>query len=100
MFVVWVMIRVKPEHVAAFVAAALDTHRHTRLEPGNLRFALLRLNDDPTRFRLYEVYHSEADFRAHQQTAHYLRWRDAVNPLMAEQRSAEKCTNLAPEPWS
>ena len=100
MFVVWVDIQVKPEHVDAFICASEDNHRNTIREPGNRRFDVLRLNDQPTHFRLYEVYVDEAAFKAHQQTAHYFRWRDAVEPFMAVKRSAEKLTSVFPTPWA
>ena len=100
MFVVWVDIQVKPEHVDAFIRASEDNHRNTINEPGNRRFDVLRLNDQPTQFRLDEVYADEAAFKAHQQTAHYFRWRDTVEPFMAVKRSAEKLTLVFPEPWA
>lgn len=100
MFVLIVDIHVKPGTADAFVAATRDNHLGTRQEPGNLRFDVLRRQDDPDRFVLYEVYHSEDAFRAHQQTAHYARWRDAVAPMMAEPRSARRCASLHPEPWA
>jgi autoinducer 2-degrading protein len=99
MYVVLVNILVKPEQVDAFVRATGDNHRNTIREPGCRRFDVLRANDDPTRFRLYEVYVDEDAFRAHQQTAHYLRWRDAAEPLMREKRTSEKLTTVFPEPW-
>jgi (4S)-4-hydroxy-5-phosphonooxypentane-2,3-dione isomerase len=100
MFVVWVDIQVKPEHVEAFVRATQDNHLGTVQEAGNRRFDVLRLNDQPTHFRLYEVYVDDAAFKAHQQTAHYLRWRETVEPFMAVKRSAEKLTSVFPEPWA
>lgn len=100
MYVVSVRIQVKPEHVEAFIAATRDNHRGTRREPGNLRFDLVRAVDDPARFLLYEVYHDEAAFRAHQQTAHYFLWRDTVAPWMAAPREAAKWTSVEPEPWA
>jgi (4S)-4-hydroxy-5-phosphonooxypentane-2,3-dione isomerase len=100
MFVVWVDIQVKPENVDAFTAASKANHLGTRQEPGNIRFDVLRLNDQPTHFRLYEVYVDEDAFRAHQQTSHYARWKETVEPLMAVKRSAEKLTALFPTPWA
>ncbi len=100
MFVVWVDIQVKPEHVAEFIAASQLNHLGTRQEPGNRRFDVLQLNDQPSHFRLYEVYVNEDAFRAHQQTAHYFRWKETVEPLMAVKRSAEKLTALFPTPWA
>jgi|SRR6187549_3712627 autoinducer 2-degrading protein len=99
MYVVVVNVHVQPEAVDAFIAATADNHVNTRKEPDNLRFDVLRRQDDPNRFVLYEAYRSEAGFTAHQQTAHYARWKEAVTAMMAEPRSAQKCTSLFPEPW-
>ena len=33
---------------------------------------------------------------AHKETAHYLTWRDAVAPMMAEPRSSVKFSNVFP----
>jgi len=90
MFVVCVTIFVKPEHVEGFIAATFDNAVNTRKEAHNVRFDVLRAADDPTRFFLYEAYHSKEDFAAHQQTAHYLRWRDAVADWMAQPRVGVK----------
>jgi autoinducer 2-degrading protein len=99
MFVVVVNVNVKPEAVDAFILATRDNALGSRTEPGNLRFDVSRRQDDTNRFVLYEVYTSEAGFVAHQQTGHYVKWRDLVLPMMAEPRSAQKCTSLFPEPW-
>lgn len=86
MYVVTVAIAVKPEHVPAFTAATLDNARNTRQEPGNVRFDVLQAEDDAARFTLYEAYRTKEDFIKHQQTAHYLRWKDTVAPWMAAPR--------------
>jgi len=99
MYVVVVNVSVKPEAVQAFIEATRDNHVGTRTEPDNLRFDVLRRTDDDSRFVLYEVYSSEAGFAAHQQTAHYGKWKAAVAPMMADPRAAQKCVNLFPEPW-
>ena len=99
MYVVVVNVSVKPEAVAAFIAATQENHVQTRREADNLRFDVLRRTDDENRFVLYEVYASEAGFAAHQQTAHYLTWKEAVASMMAEPRAAQRYTSLFPEPW-
>ncbi len=100
MYVVVVNVNVKPESVAAFMAATEANSLATHSEPLNVRFDVLQRNDDPNRFVFYEVYQSEAGFTAHQQTAHYSKWKEAVAPMMAEPRAAQKCTSLFPEPWA
>ena len=90
MYVALVQIHVKPESVDAFIEATLDNCRNSIHEPGVAQFDLLHTQDDPTRFILYEMYRSPEAQLAHRETAHYLRWRDAVEPMMAEPRSATK----------
>jgi len=86
MYVVCVSILVTPESVEGFLAHTLDNARNTRKEPGNLRFDVLRREDDPNRFFLYEVYRDKDGFARHQETPHYLRWREGVKAMMAEPR--------------
>lgn len=90
MYVVSVTVFVKPEFVDPFKQAILDNARNTRAEPGNLRFDVSQSEDDPTRFLLYEVYRTKPDFAAHQQTEHYLRWKNAVANWMAQPRVGVK----------
>lgn len=86
MYVVCVTILVKPQHAEQFVEATLDNAKNTRKEPGNLRFDVLRAEDDSARFFLYEAYHRKEDFAIHQQTEHYFRWKNAVADWMREPR--------------
>jgi autoinducer 2-degrading protein len=103
MFVACVHIRVNPDNRAAFIAASLENARCTIREPGNLRFDVIQQLDDADRFMLYEVYRDEAASKAHKQTAHYARWRDAVEPWMAEPRRGVLHNSLFPldaEQWA
>jgi len=99
MYVLFVRIRVVPGQTEAFLALTAANHHGTRAEPGNLRFDVLRDASDAQRCYLYEVYRDEDGFRAHQQTAHYLAWKDAVAPLMAEPRQAERMHSVLPTSW-
>lgn len=96
MYVVCVSVWVKPGAEDAFLSATLDNARHTRREPGNVRFDVLQGTEDPARFFLYEVYRSPEDFQAHQQTEHYLRWREAVAPMMAQPRQGVRYVSRFP----
>jgi quinol monooxygenase YgiN len=103
MFVACVHVYVKPEHIEAFKAASLENAGSTILEPGNLRFDVLQQTDDPQRFLLYEVYRDEAGAKAHKLTSHYARWREAVEPWMAETRRSVLYQSLFPpreDQWS
>jgi len=97
MIAVCVYVHVKPENREAFIEASLENARNTILEPGNLRFDVIEQVDDPNRFLLYEVYRDEAGMKAHKETAHYARWRDAVAPWMAEERRGVRHASLFPE---
>ena len=90
MYVVAVTVVVKPPSVKQFVEAILDNARNTRKEPGNVRFDVLQAEDDPNRFLLYEVYKTRDDFAKHQQTEHYLRFKNGVADWMAQPRQGVK----------
>lgn len=97
MLVVHVHVQVKPESVAAFIAATTENARQSVREPGIARFDVVQQADDPTHFVLVEVYrHAEAP-AAHKATAHYAAWRDAVEPMMASPRRSVKYTNTFPD---
>ena len=57
---------------------------------------MLRGEKETDRFLFYEVYRSPDDHTAHQQTAHYLRWRDEVGDLLAEPRAGARYLNVSP----
>jgi autoinducer 2-degrading protein len=90
MYVVCVTVFAKPEYVDRFVEAALDNARNTRGEAGNVRFDVLRHEEEAGRFMLYEVYKTKEDFAKHQQTEHYLRWKQTVADWMAQPRQGVK----------
>lgn len=96
MYVVVVTVRVKPDRVDDFISASRTNAQNTRKEPGNARFDVVRSNDDSAHFVLYEVYDSELAFKAHQQTRHYLTWKEAVADWMAEPRTSVKCASVFP----
>jgi (4S)-4-hydroxy-5-phosphonooxypentane-2,3-dione isomerase len=103
MHVAIVYVHVKPEHRDAFIRASRENAGNTIQEPGALRFDVIQQADEPNRFVLYEVYRDEAGAKAHKETAHYARWRDAVEPWMAEPRKGVKYNSLfpdAPEQWA
>ena len=96
MHIIHVQIRVKPDCIAAFRESTLANARASIQEPGILRFDVLQLQDDPTRFALVEVYRAAADQAQHRLTAHYAAWAAAVADMMAEPRSALKYTDIFP----
>jgi len=94
MYVVAVTIFVKEGFSQQFIEATPYNAKGSRKEPGNLRFDVLRAEEDPNRFLLYEAYHTRDDFTKHQQTEHYLRWKSAVADWMAQPRLGIKHQSL------
>ena len=97
MFVTLVHCHVKPEHADAFADACRANHEASTREPGNVRFDVLRLVEDPTRFVLYEWYVDEAAAKAHKETPHYAAWREAVADWFVEPRYGVRYEGLCPE---
>ena len=97
MLIVHVQIRVKPECVEAFREATLENARHSLQEPGLARFDVAQQRDDPTRFTLVEAFRNDDAPAAHRETAHYKKWRAAVDDMMAEPRSSVKYSNVVPD---
>ncbi len=92
-----VQVHVKADTVEAFIAATNENARNSRLEAGIARFDFLQQVDDPTRFTLIEVFRDEDAPAKHRETAHYLKWRDAVADMMAEPRVGIKHVNISPD---
>lgn len=90
-----VYVDVKPECVEAFEKITVYNHDNTRKEPGNVRFDVLRANENPTQFVLYEVFEDETAAAAHKATEHYLKWRAEVAEYMASPRHATATTPIA-----
>lgn len=82
-----VNIKVKPEAVEAFVAETRENAAASVREPGIARFELLRDEADPCRFALVEAYRDDEGQERHRETDHYKKWKDAVEPMMAEPRT-------------
>ncbi len=97
MIVTIVHIKVLPDYIDLFIQASTENHLESVKEPGNLRFDLLKSDDDPARFVLYEAYENETTADAHKETSHYLKWRETVAPWMARPREGIRYTGLQPE---
>jgi (4S)-4-hydroxy-5-phosphonooxypentane-2,3-dione isomerase len=96
MIVTIVDVRVKPENIDQFIKATIENHNRSIQEPGNLRFDILQHKDNTAAFSLYEAYESDEASAAHKLTAHYLAWRETVEPWMAEPRKGIAHTIIAP----
>ena len=79
--------------LVTFMMGSTDEHPHRFFGNGwrlVLMGVVLQGEDDPTRFLLYEAYQSKDDFTEHQQTPHYLKWRETVKDWMAQPRVGVK----------
>jgi len=95
-----VRLEVKPDRVNDFLQLVTFNATESRKEPGNLRFDVVLSLDNPTLFRLYEVYRDEAAVAAHQATPHYAKWRAEIEALLVTPRLSEKFISVFPESYS
>jgi autoinducer 2-degrading protein len=91
-----VHVKVKKEHIEAFIRATVKNHEKSVKENGNMRFDVLQKEDDPSQFALYEAYASEELAAAHKHTPHYLEWRETVADWMAEPREGVRYNAIKP----
>lgn len=96
MYIVHVFVHVKPDRVEEFKAATVDNAENSIEEPGIIRFDVCQQLEDPTRFVLVEVYRTAEAPARHKETAHYTKWREAVEEMMAEPRRSIKYGNVFP----
>ena len=100
MLIVHVHVKVKPESVQEFKQATIENARSSIQEPGIARFDVVQQQDDETRFVLIEIYRTTEATAAHRETAHYAKWRDTVEPMMAEPRQKATYNSIFPDPRS
>ena len=105
MYEVFVIVKVKPGQGDVFLETAKKNRDATRLEPGNVRFDVLKAPkpssdpEYPELFYLFEVYRSAEDFAAHQKSAHYFAFREESADMMAEPRQGIHAIEVYADPW-
>lgn len=87
MLIQMVSINVKPGHAEEFLEAFRINYEGTRLEPGNLRFDVLRNPDDENSFVIYEVFKSPDALDEHRKTPHYRECVRRIDPILAGPRT-------------
>lgn len=97
MLIVHVHVHVKPGCEDAFRSATVENAKSSVQEQGIARFDVIQQHDDPARFILVEVYRTADDPAKHKETDHYKKWRDTVEPMMAEPRKSVKFSNCFPD---
>ncbi len=96
MYVTIVTLHVKPGHIEDFLRAVRVNHEASVREPGNLRFDVLRSQEDPCRFVLYEAYATAQDAAAHRLTPHFQAWQETVPEWFSRPRTAAVFDGLHP----
>lgn len=91
-----VTIHVKPAFLDAFEEACHANHRASIQEPGVVRFDVLRDEQNPGTYMLYEMYRSSEAALLHKETDHYHAWKSTVEPMMALPREGLDLTVLWP----
>ncbi|MFB4392081.1 MULTISPECIES: putative quinol monooxygenase [unclassified Pseudomonas] len=80
---IFATIQPRPEHRDAVEDALREMVRHTRAEPGNLRYDLFRREGEVLAFELFELYVDADAVEAHRQSPHYQAYRVATNGWLA-----------------
>jgi len=93
-----ISLRVKSEVVEEFKAATVSNHTGSLKEPGIYRFDVLQNDADPQEFVLYEIYESEEATLTHKETMHYNKWKQTIEPMLAEPRKSASFKVIAPAP--
>lgn len=75
-YVILGTIKVRPEHLDAFLENVRTHAAHSEREAGCVRFEVLQDADDPLTVCLYEVFRSEDDLRVHREQDYYRRWME------------------------
>jgi quinol monooxygenase YgiN len=83
-----------PSERDKFLDAVAEDAAGTIREPGCLQFDVLVLTEDPNHIFLYEVYESEAAFKAHRETGHFKKYA-AVTANMVAKRVARTMTAIS-----
>jgi autoinducer 2-degrading protein len=89
-------VHVNEQSIEDFKRSTVQNREGSIQEKGVLRFDILQSDPDPQHFILYEVYRDEQATLDHKETEHYQRWREAVEPMMAQRRESTSCTPVAP----
>jgi len=99
-----VTVIIKAERVDDFLKAMeedVTKSRDKALDPGCIRFDLLRDREDPNKFYFYEAYKSDDDAAFHKTTAHYKAWADfKASGGVVSQEVAKVETTSIPGDWA
>jgi len=100
---VLVTVDIKPDRVDDFLKVMEQDavgSRDKAVEPGCLRFDLLRDRENPNRFVFYEAYADDDAITHHKTTAHYKAWADFKASGGVEKQAVERAECASLPPWA
>ena len=103
MHILFVTIKMKPEHREEYMAEMLLNAKGAQQdEPGCLRFDVVVDSQDLNTIHLYEVYKDEAAFADHQAAPHFLRMRETTGDWRDGPAVVHMGANVSPtdEAWA
>jgi quinol monooxygenase YgiN len=80
-------LEVDAAHLERFKAAATEQiAAAVRVEPGVLALYAVSVRENPALIRVFEIYADEAAYRAHLETPHFKRFREATNDIVKSRK--------------
>lgn len=80
-------IEIDPARVAEYQAAAKEEiEASVRLEAGVIALYAVSLQDNPAHIRVFEIYASEAAYKAHLETPHFRKYKAATQDMVRSLR--------------
>jgi autoinducer 2-degrading protein len=86
MLILMVEVEIKPDKREQFLASITENARSCeRDEEGCLRFDILQDSENANKYFYYEVYRNDADVKAHFESPHFHKYRDAAKEFIEKQ---------------
>jgi quinol monooxygenase YgiN len=83
-------LEIDPAQLGSYTAAVREEMEDAvRIEPGVLAIYCVAEKDDPTRLRFFEIYASEAAYRSHLQSPHFLKYATVTKPMIRSRKLIE-----------
>jgi quinol monooxygenase YgiN len=83
-------LEIDPAQLESYKAAVKEEMDDAvRLEPGVLAIYAVAEKDDPARLRFFEIYASEAAYRAHLESPHFRKYVQTTKPMIRTRKLIE-----------
>ncbi len=79
-----VKVHIKEEFIKPFIEATEKKYMKSIAERGCIRFDVLQMEDDSTRFVIYKIYEYRDDCEKHMTFDHYFEWKEKTKPMLVE----------------